>query len=87
MNFLAALMVQSGKLRGWRLPVNDRDHLCRVLPGLVSQPWKAKRIHRIWDGGSSQISGETQEFLRIDQPVVRVLLTPAHASWLNQAEL
>jgi len=86
-NFLVALVVHSGKMRGWCLPANDSYHLCRVLPNLFWQHRKARRIHLIWDGGSSHISGYTQEFLRIYQPEVRVLVTPAHASWLNQAEL
>ena len=86
-NFLVALAVHSGKMRGWCLPANDSYHLCRVLPRFFYQYRQARRIHLIWDGGSSHISGYTQEFLRIYQPQVRVLVTPAHASWLNQAEL
>lgn len=86
-NFLVALVVHSGKMRGWCLPANDSYHLCRVLPRFFDQYRKARRIHLIWDGGSSHISGYTREFLRIYQPQVRVLVTPAHASWLNQAEL
>jgi hypothetical protein len=74
-------------MRGWCLPANDSRHLCRVLPGLFARHRHAKRIHLIWDGGPSHISGETRQFLRAYQPQVRVLLTPAHASWLNQAEL
>ncbi|MGZ3457766.1 MAG: transposase [Archangium sp.] len=46
-----------------------------------------RRIHLIWDNGSSHIAQETREFLRRNYPHVRVLFTPAHASWLNQAEL
>jgi len=45
-----------------------------------------QRIHLIWDGGSSHISKDTQLFQQ-SYSKVRVLLTPAHASWLNQAEL
>jgi hypothetical protein len=86
-NFLVALVVHSGKMCGWCLPANDSYHLCRVLPRFFYKYRKARRIHLIWDGGSSHISGYTQEFLRIYQPQVRVLVTPAHASWLNQAEL
>jgi hypothetical protein len=86
-NFLAALVVHSGQMRGWCLPANDSYHLCRVLPGLLSQHHKARRIHLIWDGGPSHTSAETREFLRAYQPRVRMLVTPAHASWLNQAEL
>ena len=41
----------------------------------------------IWDGGPSQRSQDTQEFLRGQGEKVRVLMTPAHAAWLNQGEL
>jgi len=86
-NLLVALVVHSGKMRGWCLPTNDSYQLCRVLPRFFYKYREARRIHLIWDGGSSHISGYTQEFLRIYRPQVRVLVTPAHASWLNQAEL
>lgn len=86
-NFLVALVVHSGKMRGWCLPANDSYHLCRVLPKLFYQHRQARRIHLIWDGGPSHISGDTQEYLRVCHPEVRVLVTPSHASWLNQAEL
>src|SRR5262245_14445956 len=85
--FLVALIVHSGKMRGWCLPANDSYELCRVLPKFFYQYRKARRIHVIWDGGSSHVSEYTQGVLRLYQPQVRVLLTPAHASWLNQAEL
>jgi hypothetical protein len=85
-NFLAALVIHSGRMRGWGLEANDSQHLCGVLPELFREHRKARRIHLIWDGGSSHISAATQQFLR-DYPRVRDLVTPAHASWLNQAEL
>jgi hypothetical protein len=44
-------------------------------------------VHLIWDGGPSHVSAETAAFLRDYAPHVRVLRTPAHASWLNQGEL
>ena len=86
-NFLVALVAHSGKMRGWCLPANDSYHLCRVLPRFFYKYREARRIHLIWDGGSSHISGYTQEFLRKRQPQVRVLLTPAHASWLNPSRV
>jgi DDE superfamily endonuclease len=52
-NFLVALVVHSGKMRGWCLAANDSYHLCRVLPQLFYQHRQARRIHLIWDGGSS----------------------------------
>jgi DDE superfamily endonuclease len=85
-NFLAALVVHSGRMSGWCLAANDSYHLCDVLPGLFSQYRTARRIHLIWDGGPSHVSAKTRQFLR-SYPRVRVVLRPAHASWLNQAEL
>jgi len=86
-NFLVALIVHSGVMRGWCLERNDSEHLCQALSDLFQHYRKVRRLHLIWDGGPSHISGETQTFLRSYQSWVRVLLTPAHASWLNQAEL
>jgi hypothetical protein len=85
-NFLVAMVLDSGRMRGWCLERNDSEHLCGVLPELLGEHRKARRIHLIWDGGSSHISGMTREFLS-GYPKVEALLTPAHASWLNQAEL
>jgi hypothetical protein len=86
-NFLTSLVVHSGQMRGWCLPANDSYHLCRVLPSLFRAHRQARRLHLLWDGGSSHISEYTRQFLRRYQPWVRVLVTPANASWLNQAEL
>jgi len=86
-NFLVALIVHNGEMRGWCLERNDSEHLCQVLPELFRQFREARRIHLIWDGGPSHISATTQAVLRSYGPWVRVLFTPAHASWLNQAEL
>ena len=86
-NFLVALIVHSGEMRGWCLERNDSEHLCPTLADLFQQYRKARRLHLIWDGGPSHISAKTQAFLHPYRSWVRVLLTPAHASWLNQAEL
>lgn len=86
-NFLVALIVHSGQMHGWCLERNDSEHLCRILPSLFDSYRKVRRIHLIWDGGPSHTSAATQSFLRPYQSRVRVLCTPARASWLNQAEL
>lgn len=86
-NLLVALLVHSGKMRGWCLPKNDSVHLCRALRELFYQHRHRKRIHLIWDNGPSHVSDYTRQFLRKYQPRVRVLCTPPHASWLDQAEL
>lgn len=85
-NFACALLVHSGQMRGWCLDKNDSVHLAPVLESLLKELQWAKRIHWIWDGGPSHISQATVDLLASYRRV-RVLLTPAHASWLNQGEL
>jgi hypothetical protein len=86
-NFLAKLVVHTGKMRGWCLDRNDSASLRAILPQLLWEHRDARRIHLIWDEGSSHIAHPTRSFLRSYYPRVRVLFTPAHASWLDQAEL
>lgn len=86
-NFLVALVVHTGQMRGWCLERNDGAHLRQVLPQLFAQHRRVRRIHLIWDGGSSHTAADTHQLLRTYHPRVRLLQTPAHASWLNQAEL
>jgi hypothetical protein len=86
-NFLVVLVVHTGKMRGWCLDKNDGDHLRAVLPELFRAHRDARRVHLIWDGGSSHVAQQTQLWLRRHYPRVRSLVTPPHASWLNQAEL
>jgi hypothetical protein len=85
-NFLVAFVVHTGHMQGWCLEANDSQHLQPALEQLFRIHRRAERIHLIWDGGSSHIADDTHTFLK-DYPKVRVLQTPAHASWLNQAEL
>lgn len=85
-NFAVALRVADGQMRGWCLDRNDSTHLGTVLEEMLDELKEAKRIHLIWDGGPSHTSDETRKWLGA-QKKVRVLLTPPHASWLNQAEL
>jgi DDE superfamily endonuclease/Homeodomain-like domain len=86
-NFLTELNVYDGHMAGWCLDANDSQHLCPILKKVFKRHDRAARLHLIWDNGPSHISQTTQDFLRDYQPWLRVLFTPAHASWLNQAEL
>jgi DDE superfamily endonuclease len=86
-NLLAKLVVHSGRMRSWDLESNDGACLRAVLPQLLEDHHDARRIHLIWDNGPSHTAKATHDFLRSHYPHVRVLFTPAHASWLNQAEL
>ncbi|WP_437761050.1 IS630 family transposase [Sorangium sp. So ce1389] len=86
-NFMVVLVVHTGKMQGWCLEKNDGEHLRAVLPEVLHEHQHARRVHLIWDGGSSHIACETRAWLRLHAPRVRTLVTPPHASWLNQAEL
>jgi len=86
-NFAVALQVQEGQMWGWCLDKNDSDHVCGVLAELFTELKEAEKVHLIWDGGPSHGSQATRKFLRAYSGWVRVLVTPPHASWLNQAEL
>jgi hypothetical protein len=86
-NFLALLNVYNGQMRSCCLDKNDSEHLCRALPRLLRPFRSFRRVHLIWDGGPSHISSATASCLRSYGSWLRVLFTPPHASWLNQAEL
>ena len=86
-NFATALRVWDGRMRGWCLAKNDSDNLIPALDELLDENREASKVHLIWDGGPSHISEKTTNYLRGRKQKVRVLVTPAHASWLNQAEL
>lgn len=86
-NFVVVLVVLTGKMRGFCLDTNDSGHLCTILPKVFGAHRHARRIHLIWDGGPSHTSEETNTWLRQRYPHVRTVVTPPHASWLDQAEL
>ena len=87
-NFLALLNIYNGRMRSCCLNKNDSDHLCRALPRLLQPFYSYRRVHLIWDGGPSHASVATLSFLKSHYGEwLRILFTPAHASWLNQAEL
>ena len=81
------LVLHNGEMRACCLEKNDSEHLCRALPKLLAPFRKWRRVHLIWDGGPSHASAAPQTFLRSYGAWLRVLFTPPHAEWLNQAEL
>lgn len=87
-NFLALLNLYNGKMRSCCLEKNDSEHLCKSLPALLQPFHSFKRVHLIWDGGPSHASAATNAFLKSRYgDWLRVVSTPAHSSWLNQAEI
>lgn len=70
------------------LDKNDSEHLCKALPALLQPFYSFRRVHLIWDGGPSHTSAATVSCLKSRYGSwLRILPTPAHASWLNQAEI
>ena len=87
-NFLVLLNIYNGKMRSCCLDKNDSEHLCKALPALLQPFYSFRRVHLIWDGGPSHASVATTSFLKSRYGSwLRILFTPAHASWLNQAEI
>lgn len=87
-NFLVLLNIYNGQMRSCCLDKNDSEHLCRALPRLLQPFHSFQRVHLIWDGGPSHTSAATMSFLRSRYGSwLRISSTPAHSSWLNQAEL
>jgi hypothetical protein len=73
-------------MRGACLEANDHHHFLGALPQLLRPYRQARRVHLILDHDASHIALPTQAYLAA-QPTLRAVYTPAHASWLNQAEL
>jgi transposase len=85
-HFLVAFNVYDGTRLGWCLDKNDHAHFLGGVRQVDRRYPKARRIHLIVDNGGSHIAHDTQRYCA-RRPRLRVLYTPAHASWLNQAEL
>jgi transposase len=84
--FLVALHVLDGTMWGCCLARNDHQHFLWGVRQVARRYRRAKRIHLIMDNSASHIDHHTQAYFAA-HPRLRVLFTPAHASWLNQAEL
>ncbi len=83
---LAGMTLYTGHMWAECLDKNDGEHFRPAIRRWLHPYSWAKRIHIVMDNWSSHISGETTEFFEDLSPRVHVLLTPANASWLNQAE-
>jgi hypothetical protein len=84
--FLVAFNVHDGKMWGCCLDANDHEHFLWAVRQVERRWSKARRLHLILDNGPSHIDHHTQAYFAT-HPRIRALYTPAHASWLDQAEL
>jgi transposase len=85
-SIIAALDVHTGQILTEPIAKNDSVTFIRFLAMLHAHIDAALTIHLVLDNGSSRTSKATKKWLR-EHPRFQATYTPAHASWLDQAEL
>ena len=86
-NLLAFLVVHTGRMRAAVLERNDAANYVPALEEFRRRHRRLRGVYLIHDGGPSHISGATAEYFDGCHGWWRPRLTPARASWLDQAEL
>jgi hypothetical protein len=86
-NLLLFLVVHTGQMELTVLGANDAAHYIRSLRQFRRHHRQLKGVFLVHDGGPSHIATATSDYLASCGSWWRPRLTPAHASWLNQAEL
>ena len=85
-SIIAALHVHTGQVITEQITRNDSVTFIQFLTQLDQAIDPALTIHLVLDNGSSHTSKATKKWLR-EHPRFQPHYTPAHASWLDQAEL
>jgi hypothetical protein len=86
-NVLTFLVVHSGRMEVAFPATKDAGHYIRALNLFRQHHRWLQGIFLIHDGDPSHTAKATDEYLASCEGWWRPRLTPAHASWLNQAEL
>jgi hypothetical protein len=86
-NLLLFLVVHTGQMELTALKANDAAHYIPALRAFRQRHRRLKGVFLVHDGGASHIAQGTADYLGGCAGWWRPRLTPAHASWLNQAEL
>jgi len=86
-NLLLFLVVHTGEMELTVLGANDAAHYIPALRDFRRRHRALKGVYLIHDGGASHIAQATADYLKGCAGWWRPRLTPAHASWLNQAEM
>ena len=85
-SIIAALHVHTGQVITERITRNDSATFIKFLTMLDQTTDPGLIIHLVLDNGSSHTSKATKKWLR-EHPRFQPRYTPAHASWVDQAEL
>ncbi len=86
-NLLLFLVVHTGEMELAVLGANGAAHYIPALREFRERHRGLKGAFLIHDGGASHIAQATADYLKGYAGWWRPRLTPAHASWLNQAEM
>jgi hypothetical protein len=86
-NLLLLLVVHTGRMALEVLGANDAAHYIPALERFRRRHRRLKGMFLVHDGGASHIAAATSAYLDSCGGWWRPRRTPAHASWLNQAEL
>lgn len=86
-NVLMFLVVHSGQMEAVCLEAKDASHYIGALEAFRQRHPRLRGAFLIQDGDPSHTALVTQEYLCHCRDWWRSRFTPAHASWLNQAEL
>ena len=86
-NILNFLIVHSGKMEAVCLEANDADHYVPALKQFRRHHRWLRGIYLVHDGGPSHTGQTTKDYFAASHGWWRPRLTPARASWLDQAEL
>jgi hypothetical protein len=86
-NLLLFLVVHTGRMELAVLGANDAAHYAPALERFRQRHRRLRGVFLIHDGGASHIAAATRDYLGRHGTWWRPRLTPAHASWLNQAEM
>jgi hypothetical protein len=85
-NILVFLAVHTGRMEAVCLPKNDAEHYIEALSEFRRRH-RLRGVYLVQDGGSSHVAAETSDYFAECGGWWRPRTTPAHASWLDQAEL
>jgi hypothetical protein len=86
-NLLLFLIVHTGRMEIAVEATKDAEHYIRELKGFRRRHRGLKGVFLIQDGDPSHTAGDTAAYWSGCRDWWRPRFTPAHASWLNQAEL
>jgi DDE superfamily endonuclease len=86
-NLLLFLVVHSGRMEVAVEAKKDAEHYIRELEAFRRRHRALQGVFLIQDGDPSHTSGDTQAYWSGGSGWWRPRFTPAHASWLDQAEL